>query len=88
MNNYLHGVKIDFRGKIETHGINLSNLFSLLGLTFTGKMAIKGQDGSVLSGFGGGMEMTSPRSTPSNTLRQLNAYYDVVYNNVRKQFDD
>lgn len=88
MNNYLHGVKIDFRGKIETHGINLSNLFSLLGLTFTGKMAIKGQDGSVLSGFGGGMEMTSPRSTPSSTLRQLNAYYDVVYNNVRKQFDD
>ena len=87
MNNYLNGVKIDFRGKIETHGLNLSNLFSLLGVPFTGKMAITGEDGAQLSGFAGGMEISSPRTSPSSTLRQLNAYYDIAYNNVRKHFD-
>lgn len=87
MNNYLHGIQIDFDGKTSKYGISLGELFSLLGVPFTGKIAMNDTDGSKIVGFAGGMEISSPRTTPSNTLRQLNAYYDVIYSSVRKQFD-
>lgn len=86
MNNYLHGIKIDFDGKVAKYGLNLSNLFAMLGLPFTGRLPITDSSGHKISGFAGGTEITSPRTTPSNTLRQLNAYYDLMYNNVRREF--
>lgn len=88
MYNYLNGVNIDFDGRISKYGISLGNLFSVLGLPFTGKLPTSDTDGSKITGIGGGLELTSPRTTPSNTLRQLNAYYDIVYNTVRKQFTE
>lgn len=87
INNYLHGIKIDFDGRVSKYGISLGELFSILGVPFTGKMALNDTDGSKIVGFAGGMEISSPRTTPSTTLKQLNEYYDLIYNNVRKQFD-
>lgn len=86
MNNYLHGIHIDFDGRIPRWGISLNEMFSLLGVPFLGKQAQTDTTGVNIVGLGNGMELSSPRTTRSNTLRQLNAYYDVVYNNVRKQF--
>ena len=37
-------------------------------------------------GFAGGLEISSPRTTPSSTLQQLFAYYDIAFNNVRKDY--
>lgn len=86
MNNYLHGIKIDFDGRIPRWGLSIGEVFSLLGVMFLGKQAQTDSDGDNIVGVANGMEFSSPRTTRSNTLRQLNAYYDVVYNEIRKQF--
>jgi hypothetical protein len=69
MNNYLNGVHIEFDGKIDRYSISVSELFSAIGVYFTGKAAQTDTTGTNISGFAGGMEVTSPRTSPSNTLR-------------------
>lgn len=86
MYNFLNGQKISYDGRISRWGVNINEAFQLLGLPINGLIAKTDSKGDKMVGFAGGLEISSPRTTPSSTLQQLFAYYDIAFNNVRKDY--
>lgn len=86
MYNYLSGIEISYDGRISKWGLSLDEVFQLFGIFRYGAISKTTKSGNKTVGLGGGLEITSPRTSPSNTIRQLIAYYDLMYSSVRKEY--
>lgn len=84
--NYCKGVNVAFDGRITKYGLNVGEIFKILGMPFLANQSNVLKNGNISTGWAQGVYTASPQTSPSEIMRQLTAYYDLMYQNIRRDY--
>lgn len=84
--DYLLGIPISYNGEISKWGLHFGEVIKILTIPFIKDQSNTLYNGVPSKGLGTGIEMTSPQTVPSETLRALYQYYDIAFIKVREDY--
>lgn len=85
---YYLGIPVNYSGELQKYGIQFGEVIKLLSIPFISDQGSILSNGYVSNGPLNGVEVSSPVSVPSQTLRALYQYFDIAFIKVRTEFQE